>query len=375
MSSTKINNKVKDVIKASFLGDLLKDIEITDISFNASNMYAKHNSKGLFKTDYQPTVDEVTTLIRSIANVTGKKFTTTDPRLNTVIGFFRINAIHDSLSPDGPTFALRVSTPKVQSIGIQDFIEGNIKEDISKLFKLLVGSNINILISGETGSGKTEFQKQLVKYILDNQKITLIEDTRDSHIKSLYPEKDINSWQSRTDNDVETKTTISELMEEALRNNPDWILISEIRKAIEAIVMIRSSQTSHNIMTTLHADSGKGIIYRIAYMVLESLPQMEFDRIVSEIVRLFPIGVHMETKTVNNRIVRSLKEVIEFKNYNDGCLDYTYLYRKYKEYDSNTENYILMEETNPISEKLEKILVNNETYHLLPNCFREKVLL
>src|SRR5690606_4660651 len=127
----------------------------------------------------------------------------------------------------------------------------------------------NIIIAGRTGSGKTETQKMLVGSIENDKVIALIEDTRDSHIKTLYPDKFIYSWQTLLSEEREKKITMSELVKASLRSNPDWIIISETRGA-EAADILDSVKTDHAIITTIHAKGAMNIPARLVPMVRQA---------------------------------------------------------------------------------------------------------
>ena len=49
----------------------------------------------------------------------------------------------------------------------------------------------NIMVAGETGSGKTEFVKYLASHTKSNEKIITIEDTLELHLDKIFPQRDI----------------------------------------------------------------------------------------------------------------------------------------------------------------------------------------
>ncbi|MFP3355408.1 ATPase, T2SS/T4P/T4SS family, partial [Pseudoalteromonas sp. SIMBA_153] len=61
--------------------------------------------------------------------------------------------------------------------------------DIFNLFEAIIASKSNVTISGPTGTGKTELQKLLLSHVPYKEKVIMIEDTPESHVKILYPEK------------------------------------------------------------------------------------------------------------------------------------------------------------------------------------------
>ena len=94
-----IEEQIEMLLNDSFLKPFLDDENITDISYNGHTMYVQDNQKGRYKTDFQPTHDEVLQLGKKIADIQGKEFTNSRPILDTEIAFFRVNFIHSSVSP------------------------------------------------------------------------------------------------------------------------------------------------------------------------------------------------------------------------------------------------------------------------------------
>ncbi|WP_317906802.1 CpaF/VirB11 family protein, partial [Bacillus subtilis] len=198
-------------------------------------------------------------IIQKFANAVEKEFTPKDPILDASLGNLRINAVHKAVSPYGTTMAIRVSRPKLALTkeNFSDFAPDYMYE----FFKAAVAAKANIGISGETGSGKTEFQKFLLSFIPFGEKIIWIEDTREGHLKELFGDtKDIHSWLTSPG------VTITDLVKAALRNNPKWICVSETR-SMEAYEMLQAVLSSHSIITTLPANDVKTIPRRFNNMM------------------------------------------------------------------------------------------------------------
>src|SRR5690625_3960921 len=254
--------QVENILKSSFLNKYLKSDTTTDIAYNGTNLTIQDNIKGRYKPSEQPSHDEVFSLGRRIADVQGREFNNSDPILDTELAYLRVSFIHQSVSPSGTSFAIRISKPR---LAISDLSE-MANEDVAKLLDVLIKGEFNTIISGRTGAGKTELQKLLVRSIDHTKKITLIEDTMDSHIKELYPEKDINSWRTLTQSSRENPITYRDLIKAGLRNNPDWLIVAETRGS-EAYDMLESALTDHAIITTIHAKGATGIPSRLIFMI------------------------------------------------------------------------------------------------------------
>ena len=96
-----------------------------------------------------------------------------------------------------------------------------------------------------------------------------------------------------------------------MRQNPRWILLSEVRSA-EAVMAVRNSISSgHNIISTIHSDSAANIPMRM-YSLLES--NLDIDQFLKSIHRYVQLGVHVKgymSKELG-RFQREIVEVTEF---------------------------------------------------------------
>ena len=103
----------------------------------------------------------------------------------------------------------------------------------------------------------------------------------------------------------------SDVLVTCMRQNPKWILLSEVRSA-EAVMSVRNAISSgHYIMSTIHADKAESIPNRM-YSLLET--NLDIEQFLKTIHRYVQIGVHIrgyqskETKA----FVREVAEVCEF---------------------------------------------------------------
>jgi twitching motility protein PilT len=121
-----------------------------------------------------------------------------------------------------------------------------------------------ILVSGPTGSGKTTTMACLVEAINQAQqhKIVTIEDP----IEFLYVAKRSEIIQREVGVDVES---YSMGLREALRQNPDVIVVGEVRDAETAIVALQAAETGHLVIGSLHARSVVETVTRFVLLAPE----------------------------------------------------------------------------------------------------------
>jgi twitching motility protein PilT len=121
-----------------------------------------------------------------------------------------------------------------------------------------------ILISGPTGSGKTTTIACLVEAINQTRqhKIVTIEDP----IEFLFSGKQSEIIQREVGVDVESYSTG---LREALRQNPDVIVVGEIRNAETAMVALQAAETGHLVIGSLHARSVVETVTRFVLLAAE----------------------------------------------------------------------------------------------------------
>ena len=162
-----------------------------------------------------------------------------------------------------------------------------------------------MIVCGETGSGKTELVKYLASKIADNEKVITIEDTLELHLDKIFPHRDIVALKT---NNIASYTDI---LEACMRQNPKWILLSEVRSA-EAVLAVRNSISSgHYILSTIHADKASSIPNRM-YSLLET--NQDLDQFMSSICRYIQLGIYVRgyQDKVTKHFKREIAEVTEF---------------------------------------------------------------
>jgi twitching motility protein PilT len=134
-----------------------------------------------------------------------------------------------------------------------------------QIIKLVTSLNEGlILISGPTGSGKTTTIASLVEAINQTRqhKIVTIEDP----IEFLFSAKQSEVIQREVGVDVESYSTG---LREALRQNPDVIVVGEIRNAETALVALQAAETGHLVIGSLHAGSVVETVTRFVLLAAE----------------------------------------------------------------------------------------------------------
>ncbi len=301
----------------------LDDDDITDISYsNGGQVWVKSLSQGVYRVE-EPTINNA--LMEKIAfqcsNAMGKTFNMAEPFLDAEGEELRLNFIHDSIAKNGIAAVLRKTPAKIRLEKNKLLNENYVTLDIHDLLIQCVLGHCNIIVSGETGSGKTEFVKYLASHTRENEKIITIEDTLELHLDRIFPHRDIVAMKT---NNI---ASYSDVLVTCMRQNPKWILLSEVRSA-EAVMAVRNSISSgHNILSTIHADKAASIPTRL-YALLET--NIDINQFLATIHRYVQLGVHIRGyySKQYGRFQREIVEVTEFYVDEDNNAMSNTIYRK-----------------------------------------------
>ncbi len=289
------------------LTQYLQNDDVTDISYsNGGQIWLKTLSHGIFRIE-NPNINNafMEKLAFQCSNVMGTTFNMAHPFLDAESAELRLNFVHDSIAKNGVAAVLRKTPAKIRLQKDKIIAENYITIEIHDFLMKCVQGHCNILVCGETGSGKTEFVKYLGAHIAENEKIITIEDTLELHLDRIFPHRDIVAMKT---NNI---ASYSDVLVTCMRQNPKWILLSEVRSA-EAVMAVRNSISSgHNILSTIHADKASSIPMRM-YSLLET--NQDVDQFVKTIHRYVQLGVMIRgyQSKQSGKFVREIGEVCEF---------------------------------------------------------------
>ena len=315
-------NKVISFLESSFLSSLLIDEDVTDISYNGDSIYYVSNSLGRKKAPLLVEHQTIKDFLRQIANLTENQFSFSNPKLDTSFGKYRLHATHQSIGrlndEQRVTFSLRIasSTPRINDNS--DFFT----PDIVKLIKWLIANRKSIVIGGITGSGKTEFQKYLIRNMPENERVIVIDNVMELDQVRLDSSIDMTCWQVNLDN---PNASPSSLIKDALRNNPDWLIVAEARGE-EMADVLNSAMTGAPIITTIHSYDVKSLPSRMGRLMQYSKQKIDYKEALNDIYYHFHYYFYLVKEVVNGNVKRYISQVCYFSN--DG--EYKLLFDKKK---------------------------------------------
>ena len=162
--------------------------------------------------------------------------------------------IRASVLPDayGESIVLRLLNPDAISVSMEELgVESRLFEILSKEIKRPNGMILN---TGPTGSGKTTTLYAFLKKIHTPEiKIITIENPIEYHLPGIV----------QTQVNPKKGYTFLEGLRSSLRQDPDVIMVGEIRDKETAKIAINSALTGHLVFSTLHTNNAVGTFYRL----------------------------------------------------------------------------------------------------------------
>lgn len=138
---------------------------------------------------------------------------------------------------------------------------GMIEEMRDVLDRAIHKPNGIILVTGPTGSGKTTTLYAILKRLNDQSRnIMTIEDPIEYNIEGI----------SQTHVNAKVELTFARGLRAILRQDPDVVMVGEIRDLETARIAVQSSLTGHMVLSTLHTNSAIGAVTRLRDMGVES---------------------------------------------------------------------------------------------------------
>jgi pilus assembly protein CpaF len=260
--------------------------------------------------------------VKNIARRLGNDISEASPILDSRLpDGSRVAAVIPPCSLRGVTLTIRKFNAR--NFEMQDLIQvGTLDQSLANRLEDCVLSRKNILISGGTGTGKSTTLGILAKFIPDDERILLIEDTAEIHSNHT----NLVRFEARREQNGVPAVTIRDLLKAALRHRPDRIILGEVRGA-EAFDLLQLLNTGHaGTLSTIHANSAKQGLARFTSCVLQSGIDLPYRSIKASIGDSINVVIHVERRPGR----RFISEVLEINSYDPTAdlFDYCAVFQK-----------------------------------------------
>ena len=260
---------VLDNLTQKYFGEFLKDDNINEIAYNGGNFIWIEDTKGQWQS-FKSNLDIKAALAFGKTAAAFKKdmLDKTKPILSCILtSGERVQIVIPPACKDN-CVSITIRKPSKTKYTIADYLKNkSLDEPLADLLKSSIEAGKNIIICGETGSGKTTFMKTLIDFIPLEERIITIEDVEEikfyqhkNFVQLFYPSEAKST-------DAVNSTT---LLKSCLRMKPDRILLAELRGG-ETYDFLNVISSGHNgSMTSCHAGSVKTAYDRLVMMSMQN---------------------------------------------------------------------------------------------------------
>lgn len=238
-----------------------------------------------------------------IANRFGKKLDADSPLMNLRLpDGSRMAAMIPPVVNPRPVVTIRKFTSR--NFTITDLVKRRmLTGEQADMLTKAVSTGQNILIAGGTGSGKTTLLNVLADAIPEDERILIIEDTAELHVRKPH----IVSVESQTDTH-RNQVTFDDLLKATLRHRPDRIIVGEVRGA-EARTLLDAMNTGHRgTLATIHANGAEDALHRLSQLAMRNSGGVPLRDVEEESRRSIDVVLHI-ARINGIRTVRELLRV------------------------------------------------------------------
>jgi pilus assembly protein CpaF len=296
-----------DLIGYGPLELLLPDPEISEIMVNGARQIFVERNGELLETDVKFENDEhLLRIIDRIVSPLGRRVDPDNPTADARLpDGSRVNVIVPPVAVDGPHLTIRKFLQT--KITMDDLVSmGAMTNYMAKFLEACVVTRLNILVTGNTSSGKTTVLNALSGYIPDNERIVTIEDAVELKLKQRH----VVRLETKLANvDGSGAVNVRELVRNALRMRPDRIVVGEVRGG-EAMDMLQAMNTGHTgSLTTLHANLPRDAVSRLETMAMMAGLDMPLLAIRKQIAAAVNLIVHLARLSDGSRKMTHITEL------------------------------------------------------------------
>jgi len=283
---------------------LLASETISEIMVNPdSSVWIEENGQIQFLPSIRFDEGALQTGLEVIANRFGKKLDADSPILNLRLpDGSRMAAMIPPVVNPRPLMTIRKFTSR--NFTLADLVRVQmLTEEQAATLTEAVREGQNILIAGGTGSGKSTLLGVMADAIPEHERILLIEDTAELHIRKPH----IVSTESQVDTH-RNKVTFDDLLKAVLRHRPDRIIVGEVRGP-EARTLLDAMNTGHRgTLATIHASNVDESVRRLASLAIRSSINLQLSVAEEDVRRCLHLVVYI-SRLQGRRHIEEIKRL------------------------------------------------------------------
>jgi pilus assembly protein CpaF len=302
-----VEDITNDTLGHGPLERLLADESVTEIMVNGPHDVWIERRGKLYETTVRFDDEaHLRRVINRIVSQVGRRVDESSPMVDARLqDGSRVNAIIPPLSLSGPLVTIRKFMS--ERMDLDDLIRlGTLSAESVEFLDGCLNAELNILVSGGTGTGKTTLLNAMSTRIPNEDRIVTIEDAAELRLNQRH----VLRLEARPANiEGEGAVAIRDLVRNSLRMRPDRIIVGEVRGA-EALDMLQAMNTGHDgSLCTVHSNTARDALSRIETMVLMAGYDLPMRAIRQQVASALDLVVHLERMPDGSRKVTSIAEV------------------------------------------------------------------
>ena len=294
------------------LRELMADDTVNDILVNGPDDVWVERAGILQKTDKTFVSNEqLTDIAKRLVAKVGRRIDDGSPLVDSRLpDGSRLNVVIAPIALDGTSISIRKFSKNKKTL--QELVNfGSMTREMANFLIIAARSRVNIIVSGGTGSGRSEERFSRNAETSHTERVITLEDTAELRLEQPH----VVRLETRLAGVERTgEVSMQDLVINALRMRPERIIVGECRGA-EAFQMLQAMNTGHDgSMSTLHANSPRDATSRLESMVMMSNASLPLEAIRRNIASAVNIIVQASRLNDGSRKIMNITEIMGMEN-------------------------------------------------------------
>jgi pilus assembly protein CpaF len=289
------------------LEPILSDPAVTEIFVDSPERISIVRKGRLEDTDARfDSQEHLIAIIRALVTPLGRRFDESNPLVDVRFSDgSRMTAVISPIALEGP--AVVFTKYRKGHVTMEDLVGfGSLSEEIVAFVRGCVAGRMNIVVAGNSNSGKTTIINLIAAMIPDGERVITIEETSEIQIER----RRMVRLEARPAN-VEGKgtVTVKDLVVQALRMYPERLIVGELRGG-EVWPLIQAINNGHDgSMATMHATSPRDALGRLEIMATSADPSVPLLNVREQMAGALDLIVQTSRLADGSRKITHITEV------------------------------------------------------------------